>query len=447
MGYYTIRLYPHARKLCQIVSPLGAYEYLRLPMGIMESPDIFQEQMSNLFHDIEFVRACLDDLLVITKGTFEEHLRSLETILQRLQEAGLKVNAEKSAFGVKELEYLGYWLTPNGIKPLANKIEAIHKLARPKNEREMLSILGFVNFYREMWKSRSHIRAPLSNLLKKENKYQLEEQHEKAFNKIKEIINKEVMLAFPNFAKKFTLHTDTSALQLGAVIIQEDKPIAFYSRKLTDTQKRYGVGEIELLSVVETLKEFRSILLGQKIEIYTDHLNNVNLTPNNKLGFNRIQRWRWLLEEFGPEFKYLPGERNRVADALARIERMDDEVTSPGQVFAHIIAHVDSNQIDSVEDDIYRMLRSIESHEVRNTEQSFPLNPNLIKLRQEKKNESDRDGRPTCYGRRDRFITYNDKIYVPKSLRRQIFELVSRYALSLRNKQDDTNHTTLFKLA
>eukprot|EP00815_Leptocylindrus_aporus_P008351 CAMPEP_0116063930 /NCGR_PEP_ID=MMETSP0322-20121206/8754_1 /TAXON_ID=163516 /ORGANISM="Leptocylindrus danicus var. apora, Strain B651" /LENGTH=186 /DNA_ID=CAMNT_0003549735 /DNA_START=402 /DNA_END=962 /DNA_ORIENTATION=+ len=172
MGYYTIRLSPHTRKLCQIVFPWGTYEYLRLPMGVMRAPDIFQEQMSNLFHDIEFVRTYLDDLLIITKDTFEEHLKSLETILQRLQEAGLKVNAEKSAFCVEELEYLGYWLTPHGIKPLANKIEAIYKLARPKNKREMLSFLGFVNFYCDMWKSRSQVLAPLSNLLKKENKYQ-----------------------------------------------------------------------------------------------------------------------------------------------------------------------------------------------------------------------------------------------------------------------------------
>jgi len=113
--------------------------------------------------------------------------------------------------------------------------------------------------------------------------------------------------------------------------MQEDKAIAFHSRKLTETQKRYGVGEIQLLSVVETLREFRSILLGQQIEVFTGYLNNVNLTPKNKLGFNRIQRWRWLLEEFGPEFKYLPGERNRIADTLSRIERMDDEVSSTGQ--------------------------------------------------------------------------------------------------------------------
>ena len=246
------------------------------------------------------------------------------------------------------------------------------------------------------------------------------EEHEQAFSEIKQIISKEVMLSFPDFDKKFTLYTDASALQLGAVIMQEDKPIAFYSRKLTETQKKYGVGEIELLSVVETLKEFRSILLGQQIEVYTDHLNNVHLTPNNKLGFNRIQRWRWLLEEFGPEFKYLPGERNRTADALSRIERMDDEITSTGQVFAHVLSQIDSNQVDSVEDNVYEILQSVDYHEVQSTEQMFPLDLKLIKLRQAEEDKCDRNGQPAHYGHRDGFVTYNDKIYVPKSLRKQI---------------------------
>ena len=158
--------------VAQIIFPWGTYEYLWLPMGIVGVPDIFQEQTSNLFHDIEFVRAYLDDLLVITKGKCEEHPKRLDTILQRLQEVGLRVNAEKSVFGVKKLEYLGPWLTRHGIKPLANKIEAFHKLARPKNKRTLLSFLSLVNIYHDIWKSRSHILATLSNLLKKENKYQ-----------------------------------------------------------------------------------------------------------------------------------------------------------------------------------------------------------------------------------------------------------------------------------
>ena len=98
MGYYHIELSPDSRKLCTIVLPWGKYEYLRLPMGLCNSPNVFQEKMSTLMQDLEFVRAYIDDLLVITKGSLDDHLEKLDEVLARLREAGLKVNAKKSFF-------------------------------------------------------------------------------------------------------------------------------------------------------------------------------------------------------------------------------------------------------------------------------------------------------------------------------------------------------------
>ena len=109
--------------LCTIVMPWGKYEYQRLPMGLCNSPDIFQEHMSELFWDIEYVRAYIDDLLTFTKGSYEDHLAKLDKVLNRLQQAGLKVNAGKSFFAKTELEYLGYWITRQGIQPLPKKLK------------------------------------------------------------------------------------------------------------------------------------------------------------------------------------------------------------------------------------------------------------------------------------------------------------------------------------
>ena len=103
MGYYHIQLIPHARELCTIVLPWGKYEYCRLPMGVCNSPDIFQEKISELFQGFDEVRAYIDDVLVITKENYENHLVALERVLQRLAEAGLKVNADKSFFGRTEM--------------------------------------------------------------------------------------------------------------------------------------------------------------------------------------------------------------------------------------------------------------------------------------------------------------------------------------------------------
>jgi hypothetical protein len=109
MGYYTIKLDLDAQKLCNIITPFGKYQYLRLPMGVYFSPDIFQEKMSDLMKDLDFVQTYLDDLLIILCSTVEDHLQKLEGVLKILSDKGLRVNAEKSTFCATEIKYLGYW--------------------------------------------------------------------------------------------------------------------------------------------------------------------------------------------------------------------------------------------------------------------------------------------------------------------------------------------------
>jgi hypothetical protein len=111
MGYYHIELSPDSKRLCTIVLPWGKYEYQKLPMGLSNSPDIFQEKMSSLMGDLEYVRTYIDDLLITTKSDWQDHLHHLDVVFRRLKDAGLKVNARKSFFGRDELEYLGYWIS------------------------------------------------------------------------------------------------------------------------------------------------------------------------------------------------------------------------------------------------------------------------------------------------------------------------------------------------
>jgi hypothetical protein len=319
MGYYHIELSPESKELCTIVLPFGKFEYQRLPMGLCNSPDIFQEKMSELFEGFDFVRAYIDDLLAITNGSFDDHLDKLEAIFKQLRHAGLKVNATKSYFAKHELEYLGYWITRDGIQPVSKKVEAIQRIAPPKNRRELRKFIGIINYYRDMWIRRSHVMAPLAALTSKTTKWKWGPKEQESFMKMKKIISRETLLAYPDFNKPFIIHTDASHTQLGAVISQDNKPIAFYSRKLKPEQTRYTTTERELLSIVETLKEFRNILLGQQIIVHTDHKN---LTCKN-FNTERVMRWRLVLEEYGPELRYIKGEDNIVADALSRLDLND----------------------------------------------------------------------------------------------------------------------------
>ena len=316
MGYYHIELTPNSKRMCTIVLPWGKYEYQKLPMGLCNSPDIFQEKMSTLFNDLERVRAYIDDLLVLTTGTWDEHMQQLETVLTRLQKAGLKVNAKKSFFGRHELEYLGYWITRKGVMPIPKKVQAIKNIATPTNKRQLRRFIGMVNYYRDMWVRRSETLAPLTTLTSKQAKWEWTDVHQKSFEKMKKLVAREVLLSYPNFNDVFEIHTDASATQLGAVISQKGSPIAFYSRKLNPAQTRYTTTERELLAIVETLKEFRNILLGQRIRVYTDHKNLTYKTFNT----DRVMRWRLIVEEFNPELIYIKGQNNIIADALSRLD-------------------------------------------------------------------------------------------------------------------------------
>ncbi len=232
MGYYTIRLDPDASKICTIIFSWAKYSYKRLPMGIAGSPDIFQEKMLELMESLEFVRACLDDLLCISKLSLENHLEKLEVVLWQLCDAGLKVNAAKSTFCALEIEYLGYVLTRDGIKPQSNKVQEILAIKLPIGVRQLRHFLGMVQYYRDLWARQSNMLTPLTSLVgecgktkstrakgTKKVPWHWYEVHQRAFNYVKDT------------SKVFKIYTDASSKQLGAVITQDNRPIAFFSQK------------------------------------------------------------------------------------------------------------------------------------------------------------------------------------------------------------------------
>lgn len=401
MGYYHIELSPHSKRLCTIVLPFGKFEYQRMPMGLCNSPDVFQEKMSDLMQGLEFVRAYIDDLLCITSGDFDDHLDKVEMVFQRLDVAGLKVNIGKSFFARGELEYLGYMITREGVQPVTKKIDAILAIAEPKTKKELRSFVGMVNYYRDMWIRRSHLLAPLTRLCSKDAKFVFGDKEREAFNAIKQVISKQTLLAYPDFNDKFVIHTDASHTQLGAVISQKGKPIAFYSRKLNDAQTRYTTTERELLSIVETLKEFRNILLGQRIEVHTDHKN---LTCKN-FNTERVMRWRLILEEYGPELHYIKGEKNVVADALSRLNF--DQDFSTGQMSVERVSELFAFKAEETE---------------------YPLAYTDIRDAQQQDEEllerySRRDAYTkttfTCSDKDIELITRENRIVLPKSLQKK----------------------------
>jgi hypothetical protein len=145
-----------------------------------------------------------------------------------------------------------------------------------------------------------------------------DEVHQRAFNLVRATIAREVVLAYPDYSKIFEIYTEASSKQLGAVITQENRPIAYFRQKLSTTQHKYSVTKFELLAIVKTLKECKGMLWGQSIKVYTDHTNLIR--DNLGMTSDHVYPWGLLLEEYRPKIVYIKGIHNTVADAISRLE-------------------------------------------------------------------------------------------------------------------------------
>jgi hypothetical protein len=210
-------------------------------------------------------------------------------------------------------------------------VQAILTIKPPTGVKQLRHFLGMVQYYRDLWARRSDMLALLTSLVgecgqtkttkakgTKKVPWHWDEVHQRAFDHVKATIAKDVVAAYPDYSKVFQIYTDASSKQLGAVITQDNRPIALFSWKLSDAQRKYSITKIELLAIVETLKEFKGMLWGQNIKVFTDHENLMR----DSLGLtsDQVCQWRLFLEEYRPKIVYIKGIHNTVADAVSQLE-------------------------------------------------------------------------------------------------------------------------------
>ena len=318
MQYYTFELTERAKDLCVIVTPFGKFRYNVAPMGVKQSPDFAQEVMEQLFLEDEDVEVYLDDIGIWGKS--RQHIEQVERrVLTKLEDNGFTVNPLKCEWRVKETDWLGHWMTPVGLKPWKKKIQAILDMQPPENITQVRSFVGSVNFYRDLFPHRSHLLAPLTELPTK-GKFQWLPKHTTAFNIMKAILCRDCLVRYPDHNIPFEIYTDASNYQLGAVLLQQGHPIAYFSRKLNSAQRNYDTMSKELLSIYETLKEFQSMLMGATITIYTDHKNLIS----NPSTSQRILRQAAFISEFDATLIHIDGARNFLADMFSRLPLRSD---------------------------------------------------------------------------------------------------------------------------
>uniref|UniRef100_A0AB38Z1M6 Polyprotein n=1 Tax=Chuta errantivirus TaxID=3078401 RepID=A0AB38Z1M6_9VIRU len=313
----------------------GKYEFVRLPFGLKNGPSIFQRVMDDVLRDHigTICHVYIDDIIVLGE-TFEQHLLNLETILNTLKNANFCIQPDKSEFCKKEVEFLGFIVTQNGLKPNPKKVEAIKNYPKPSNIKELRAFLGLSGYYRRFIKGYAALAKPLTNMLRGKEGHLSRNESKKinitlddhallAFNTLKEVLCSEDVLIFPDFNKPFILNTDASNQALGAVLSQRtcqgERPISFISKSLSKTEENYATNEKEMLAIVWALNVFRNFIYGAKILIYTDHMPlTYAISPKNVNA--KLKRWKSYIEEHDHEIFYKKGKSNHVADALSRIQ-------------------------------------------------------------------------------------------------------------------------------
>jgi len=333
--YYLLNLGPHFRVLANAARrknrslslPLRSQAkvyWITSPKGLLGCPASFQCLMEGVMRNISNVIVYIDDLLVHTT-THDEHLK----ILERLHSHNLKINLDKCFFGNKEVSYLGFTLTPAGIKPGKNKLKAIKNAKPPTDVKTIHSFVGLCNFFRTHIKNVAIIAAHLFKLTRKDSGYKggpLPKEAMDAFCILKSSLTSEPVMAIPRADRQYALITDAAtgtadtAGGLGAILTQKDQfdnfyAISYASRQLKDHEKNYSPFLLEVAAAVWGMDVFNKYLKGKKFILYMDH------NPLEKMGHlhtKTMHRLQSALLEHDFVIQYKKGEV-MPADYLSRL--------------------------------------------------------------------------------------------------------------------------------
>ena len=271
-GYYQIRMQIGDEWKTAFKTKYGLYEWLVMPFGLTNAPSTFMRLMNHVLRAFigKFVVVYFDDILVYSKS-LDEHIMHVRSVLSVLRAQNLYAKLAKCTFCVPKVVFLGYVVSEHGIKVDSEKVKAIKSWPTPKNVGDVRSFHGLASFYRRFIRDFSTIAAPLTEVIKKSVGFRWGEEQERAFNMLKSKLISAPVLVLPNFDRTFEVECDASRIGIGAVLMQEGKPIAYFSEKLSGAALNYPTYDKEMYALVRALETWQHYLLPKEFVIHTDH--------------------------------------------------------------------------------------------------------------------------------------------------------------------------------
>ncbi len=297
-GYLQVPLMKDSRDLTTFFTHEGMYDYrfCRMPFGLSSEPSAYQQMMKSTLSGLNGVAVFMDDILV-HGCTIEAHNCYLDKVLQHLSERNLTLNEEKCVIAAREVEFLGYSVSAQGMTPLESNVEAVQRVTQPINMTELASFLWATNYYLRSIPSYAEVTTPLRRLLKQGAEWNWSKECQAAFEKLKELVTSAPTLAHFDIGTPIYVICDASGNALGAVLSQiqdgMERPVASASRALSEAEKKYAVGEGEALACMWACERWHIYLYGRKFILRTDHQALTTLLSTNGSGHRPLRLYRW----------------------------------------------------------------------------------------------------------------------------------------------------------
>lgn len=318
-GFWQLSLDKKSSELTTFMTPFGRYRWNRVPFGISSAPEMFMKKMVAIFGNISNVEVYFDDIF-ITGSTKKEHDETLEMVLSKARENGIKFNKEKVQLCKKRVKFMGQIIQENRVEPDPKYIEAIKNISQPQNKKDILRILGMFKYLARFIPNLTKKSANLRNLTRLDTEWKWLDAHQREFEDLKEILCKGTSLRIFDPKLPLIMQTDASKDGLGCVLMQNDQPIAFASRSLTITEQKWSTMEKELLAIVFACEKFHHFIYGREVIVQSDHKPLEQLIRKELDDVTvRLQRMFLMLLRYpGLEIKYTPGSKVVIADCLSR---------------------------------------------------------------------------------------------------------------------------------
>ena len=321
-GYWQIPMAEEDKHKTCFTCTLGSFQFRRMPFGLVNSGAAYNRMMRRLLDGVSDVDSFVDDVL-IHSYTWDQHVKTLREVFERIRAAGLTIKPSKCSFGHSSVEFVGHHVGNSTLQVVPGKIEQMMKVEKPRTKKQLRSFLGATGYYRSFVPNYAAIAVALTDATAKlrPNELVWSEAMDRAYEKLKTALSTTPILQLPDWDKTFVLRTDASDEGIGAVLLQEHdsilKPVSYSSKKLLPRERRYSTIERECLGIVWAVDKFQVYLYGKEFILQCDH-KPLAFMDQAKFANARVMRWALALQPYRYNLQAIPGTENVGADFMSR---------------------------------------------------------------------------------------------------------------------------------